>query len=43
MITYNVIEITSGNIVFQDATYEECIQWIEEFGDIINYTIVPSN
>lgn len=39
METYDVIEISTGNIILEGSTYEECIQWIEEFGDIINYTI----
>jgi hypothetical protein len=43
MNTYNVIEISTGNIIIQDSTYEDCLQWIEEFGDIINYTIVQNN
>jgi len=25
----------------ENATQEECLQWIETYGDIINYTIVP--
>lgn len=40
MITYDVIEILSGNVVLSDVTYEDCIDWIENFGDIINYTII---
>ena len=40
MITYDVIEILSGNVVLSDVTYEDCVTWIENFGDIINYTIV---
>jgi hypothetical protein len=40
METYDVIEISTGNPVFSDSTYEECINWIENFGDIIHYTIV---
>lgn len=40
MITYDVIEILSGNVVLSDSTYEDCITWIENFGDIINYTII---
>lgn len=40
MITYDVIEILSGNIVLSDKPYEECVQWLEEFGDILNYTII---
>jgi hypothetical protein len=39
METYDVIEISTRNIMLEDSTYEECIQWIVEFGDIINYTI----
>jgi hypothetical protein len=41
MITYDVIEFSTGNPVFSDATYEECVIWIESYGNIIDYTIVP--
>jgi hypothetical protein len=41
METYNVIEISTGDIMLENSTYEECVQWIETYGDIINYTIVP--
>jgi phosphosulfolactate synthase (CoM biosynthesis protein A) len=41
METYNVIEISTGNIMLENSTQEECLQWIETYGDIINYTIVP--
>jgi hypothetical protein len=40
MITYDVIEIFSGNVVYSDKTYEECINWLETYGDILNYTII---
>lgn len=39
MITYDVIEIQTGNIVLSDSTYEECIDWIDNFGNILDYTI----
>ena len=39
METYNVIEILTGNIVFGDSTQEECVEWINTYGDIINHTI----
>ncbi len=39
MITYDVIEIETGIIAFSDKTQEECINWIEDYGNIIDYTI----
>jgi hypothetical protein len=40
METYSVIEIGSGNLVLVDKTHEECLNWIINHGDIINYTII---
>ncbi len=40
MVTYDVIEISTGNVVFSDPIYENCINWIDTYGDIIHYTIV---
>ena len=40
METYDVIEISTGNIMLGDSTYDECIQWIEVYGNIIEYTII---
>jgi hypothetical protein len=40
METYNVIKISTGDIMLENSTYEECLQWIEMYGDIINYTVV---
>jgi hypothetical protein len=39
---YNVIEIVTKNIVLENSTYQDCLDWIEVYGDIINYTIVLS-
>lgn len=39
MITYDVIQIHTGNIVLSDTTQEECVQWIGEYGNIVEYTI----
>ena len=39
MVTYDVIEIETGNIVLSDTTQEECLLWIEEYGNIVDYTI----
>jgi hypothetical protein len=41
METYNVIEISTGDIMLENATQQECIDWINTYGNIINYTIVP--
>jgi hypothetical protein len=40
METYNVIKISTGDIMFENSTQEECIQWINTYGNIIEYTIV---
>jgi hypothetical protein len=40
MVTYYVIEISTGNIVLSDKAQEECLMWIDTYGDIIHYTIV---
>jgi len=40
MVTYDVIEILTSIPVYENATYDECIIWIESYGDIINYTII---
>jgi hypothetical protein len=40
MVTYDVIEISTDNVVLSDKTQEECLVWIESYGDIIHYTIV---
>lgn len=42
MVTYDVIEIQTGNIVLSDVTYEECIDWIDNFGNILDYTIIKN-
>ncbi len=39
MVTYDVIEILTNAPVYQNATYEECVIWIESYGNIIDYTI----
>lgn len=39
MITYDVIEIETGNITLSDKTQEECLMWIKDYGNIIDYTI----
>jgi hypothetical protein len=37
---YNVIKITDNNVVLENSTYQECLNWIENYGDILNYTII---
>lgn len=39
MITYDVIEILTENIVLSNKTQEECIDWIVKYGNIVEYTI----
>ena len=43
MQTYNVIEVSTGKIVASDLEYEYCVMWINNYGNIIDYTIVPNN
>lgn len=43
METYNVIEISTGKIVASDLDYGYCVMWINNYGNIIDYTIVPNN
>jgi phosphosulfolactate synthase (CoM biosynthesis protein A) len=40
METYNVIEISTGVVMLSNSTYDECVEWIDNYGDIIDYTIV---
>jgi hypothetical protein len=40
MNTYDIIEISSGNVVLSDSTYEECIEWLDNYGNIIEYTVI---
>lgn len=40
MITYDVIEILTENVVLSDKTQEECIEWIGKYGNIVEYTIL---
>jgi hypothetical protein len=40
METYNVIEISTRDIMLENATQQECIDWINTYGNIIEYTIV---
>lgn len=40
MITYQVIKIDTGEVMFSNGDYNICIQWIDDFADILNYTII---
>jgi hypothetical protein len=40
METYNVIEISTGDIMLENSTQEDCLKWIETYGNIIDYTII---
>jgi phosphosulfolactate synthase (CoM biosynthesis protein A) len=40
METYNVIEISNGDVMLSNSTYDECVEWIDNYGNIIDYTIV---
>jgi phosphosulfolactate synthase (CoM biosynthesis protein A) len=41
METYKVIEISNGDVMLSNSTYDECVEWIDNYGNIIDYTIVP--
>ena len=40
METYKVIEISNGDVMLSNSTYDECVEWIDDYGNIIDYTIV---
>lgn len=40
MKKYNVIQIDTQNIVYSDDDYNSCIDWIESYGDLLNFTII---
>ena len=40
MKTYSVIEISTNDLILIDKSYEECIEWIKIYGDIVNFTII---
>ena len=40
MKTYNVIEISTQNIVFSDTNYDSCVDWLENNGNLLEYTII---
>jgi hypothetical protein len=42
MTTYNVIEISTGTTVYSNNNYDECINWINTYGNIIDYTIISN-
>jgi len=37
---YNVIEFSTGKIIIKNKTYDECIKWLDTYGNILDYTIV---
>lgn len=37
---YNVIEFSTGNIIIENKTYDECVEWLDTYGNILDYTIV---
>ena len=37
---YEVIKIETGEVMYTGSTYESCVQWLDEFADILNYTII---
>ena len=39
MKTYSVIKISTNEQILIDKTFEECLDWIKNYGDIVNYTI----
>lgn len=42
MEQYSVIEIETKEVVYSSSEYILCIKWIEDNGDIINYTIIKN-
>ena len=39
METYNVINIETNEVVVTYQTYDECIEWLDTYGNIVEYTI----
>jgi hypothetical protein len=39
METYSVINIETNEVVVTYQTYDECIKWIDTYGNIVEYTI----
>ncbi len=42
METYNVINIETNEVVATYKTYDECLNWIGTYGNIIEYTVIKS-
>lgn len=37
---YSIIEINSGNVIQKYQTYQECVEWLDINGNILDYTII---
>lgn len=43
MTSYNVIEISTGQVLFSSETYDECVVWLDTYANILYYTIVENS
>jgi hypothetical protein len=43
METYSIIEISTGNKIQSNLSYQQCIDWLDTYGNIIDYTIIQDN
>jgi hypothetical protein len=42
MESYNVVNIETNEVVVTYQTYDECLKWIDTYGNIVEYTIKSS-
>lgn len=43
MVTYSIVEISTGNKIQTNMTYQQCIDWLDIYGNILDYTIIEDN
>lgn len=43
MNTYSIIEIETGNVIQSNLSYEECVNWLDNYGNILDYTTIQDN
>lgn len=40
MESYCVVMIETNEVVFTNPSYDECVLWVDTYGNIIEYTII---
>ena len=43
MMTFSVVEISTGIKILSNITYQQCVDWIDTYGNILDYTIIEDN